>query len=73
MEIKRLFNFTCSLEINSVFCEKEAFKRQLKWIRATSGLAKEEAAHELPTAALALLQLSPGMACFEGVGLSLWK
>lgn len=31
------FLFSQALEISSVFCEKEAFKRELKWIRAAAG------------------------------------
>lgn len=41
--------------------------------KSSGRLAKEEAAHELPSAALALLRLSAGRACSEGVGLSLQK
>lgn len=53
---------------SSVFCEKEAFKRQLKWIRAAAGLAKKEASHQLPTETLALPQFSSGIAGLEEFG-----
>lgn len=42
--------------------------------KSVSGLAKEEAALELPTAALAApAQLWNSLACLERFGLSLWK
>lgn len=57
-----------AFEISSAFCEKEAFKRQIMWMRVEAGLTKEPM-HELPTEALAQLRI----ACFEEFSLSLWK